>query len=40
LEKNGFKQIGEPQVAKAFNGSLIAFLISKELFLVEVIEKK
>ncbi len=40
LKKSGFKLIGEPAVAKAFNGSLIAFMISKELFLVEVIEKK
>lgn len=40
LKKSGFKQIGEPAVAVAFNGSLIAFMISKELFLIEVIEKK
>jgi methylmalonyl-CoA/ethylmalonyl-CoA epimerase len=40
LKKSGFKQLGAPAVAVAFNGSLITFMISKELFLIELIEKK
>ncbi len=38
MTEKGFKLIKEPVTAKAFGGRLIAFLISKELFMVELIE--
>ena len=39
MTERGFKLIKEPIRAKAFGGKLIAFLISKELFIIELIEE-